>query len=33
MDNNMPIVVFDLSGPGNIRRVVTGQRIGTVVRG
>ncbi|HEY8370479.1 MAG TPA: UMP kinase [Thermodesulfobacteriota bacterium] len=33
MDNNMPIVVFDLTGPGNIRRVVTGERIGTVVRG
>ncbi|HEX7127402.1 MAG TPA: UMP kinase, partial [Thermodesulfobacteriota bacterium] len=33
MDNNMPIVVFDLTRPGNIRRVVTGERIGTVVRG
>lgn len=33
MDNNMPIVVFDLTVPGNIRRVVTGERIGTVVRG
>ncbi len=33
MDNNMPIVVFNLTLPGNIRRVVLGERIGTVVRG
>ncbi len=33
MDNNMPIVVFDLATSGNIRRVVMGERIGTVVRG
>ncbi len=32
MDNNMPIVVFNLTVPGNIRRVVLGERIGTVVR-
>ncbi len=33
MDNNMPIIVFNLTVPGNIRRVVTGERIGTLVRG
>ena len=33
MDNNMPIIVFDLTVPGNIRRVVLGEPIGTVVRG
>jgi uridylate kinase len=33
MDNNMPIIVFDLTTSGNIRRVVTGEPIGTVVRG
>jgi uridylate kinase len=33
MDNNMPIIVFDLTTPGNIQRVVTGEPIGTVVRG
>ncbi len=32
MDNNLPIVVFNLSQSGNIRRVVMGQRIGTMVR-
>ena len=31
MDNNLPIIVFDLMKHGNIRRVVTGQNIGTVV--
>lgn len=32
MDNNMPIVVFDLTEPGNIKRVVLGEKIGTAVR-
>ena len=31
MDNKLPIVVFDLLKRGNIRRVVTGQKIGTLV--
>ncbi len=31
MDNAMPILVFDLTEPGNIRRAVTGEAIGTVV--
>jgi uridylate kinase len=31
MDNRLPIVVFDLRQPGNIRRVVLGERIGTTV--
>ena len=33
MDNNLPIVVFDITTPGNVKRVVTGERIGTIVRG
>ncbi len=33
MDNNIPIVVFNLTVPGNIEKVVTGQPIGTVVGG
>lgn len=32
MDNDLPIVVFDLMKNGNILRVVTGEPIGTVVR-
>ncbi len=31
MDNKMPIVVFDLTVDGNIRRVVTGEQVGTKV--
>lgn len=33
MDNNIPLVVFNLNEPGNIRRVVLGENIGTTVRG
>jgi len=32
-DNALPIVVFDLRQEGNIRRVVTGEPIGTLVHG
>jgi len=32
-DNNIPIVIFDLSVPGNIHRAVTGEPIGTFVGG
>jgi len=32
MENNLPIVVFDLTRPGNIRRVLAGDDIGTHVR-
>lgn len=32
MDNKLPIVVFNLNKEGNIRRVVMGEKIGTVVR-
>jgi uridylate kinase len=31
MDNNMPIIVFNLLVEGNIARAVRGERIGTVV--
>ena len=33
MDNKLPIVVFDLREEGNIRRVVMGEQIGTLVHG
>lgn len=32
-DNNIPIIVFDLSRSGNIRRAVMGEQIGTLVGG
>ena len=33
MDNALPIVVFNLTKKGNILKVVTGEKIGTVVHG
>ncbi len=33
MDNGMPIIVFDISRPGNLRRAVLGEEIGTLVGG
>ena len=30
-DKNIPIVVFDVSTPGNVRSVLEGQRVGTLV--
>jgi uridylate kinase len=32
-DNGLPIVVFDVTVPGNVRKVVAGEKIGTTVRG
>jgi uridylate kinase len=32
MENNLPIVVFDMNKPGNLRRVVTGEKVGTLVK-
>ena len=31
MDNDLPIVVFDLLSEGNIARAVRGEKIGTLV--
>ncbi len=33
MDNKMPIIVFDFSKPHNLRRVVLGEKVGTLVTG
>jgi uridylate kinase len=30
-ENNLPIVVFDMNTPGNLKKVVSGENIGTVV--
>jgi uridylate kinase len=32
MDNSLPIVVFNLRGSGNIRKLIEGKKIGTLVR-
>jgi len=31
-DNKIPIIVFDLFRPGNIKRAVSGEKIGTVIK-
>jgi uridylate kinase len=33
MENSLPIIVFDMNKPGNLRRVVTGDQVGTLVSG
>ncbi|MEA3465595.1 MAG: UMP kinase [Thermodesulfobacteriota bacterium] len=33
MDNNLPILVFNLTHPGNIIKVVMGESIGTIIKG
>ncbi len=30
-ENNVPIIVFDMNRPGNLRRVVEGEQVGTLV--
>jgi uridylate kinase len=31
MENELPIVVFDMNKPDNLRKVVTGEKVGTLV--
>ena len=31
-DNRLPVLVFDLMGPGNLRRALAGEEIGTLIR-
>jgi uridylate kinase len=33
MENHLPIIVFDMNRPGNLLKVVTGDRVGTLVNG
>jgi len=33
MDNNLPIIVFNLKDKGNIRKIIEGEKIGTLVKG
>jgi uridylate kinase len=32
MDNNLPIVVFNLTEKGNVRKIIEGKKIGTIVK-
>lgn len=31
-ENNMPILVFDMNKQGNLKRIISGEKIGTIVR-
>ena len=33
MDNDLPIIVFDVTTHGNVKKVVFGEEIGTIVKG
>jgi uridylate kinase len=33
MDNSLPIIVFDITTQGNVKKVVCGEEIGTIVKG
>lgn len=33
MDNNIPMIVFNISKEGNIKRVILGEKIGTIIGG
>ena len=32
MDHQLPIIIFNMSRPGNIKRVILGQKLGTVIQ-
>ena len=31
-DNNMPIIVFDMNREGNLQKLLSGEKVGTLVR-
>ncbi|MGB4134362.1 MAG: UMP kinase, partial [Tenuifilaceae bacterium] len=31
-ENGLPIIVFDMNTPGNLKRIVMGEKIGTLVK-
>ncbi|HTP66525.1 MAG TPA: UMP kinase, partial [Geobacteraceae bacterium] len=33
MDNDLPIIVFDVTTYGNVLKVISGEEIGTIVKG
>jgi uridylate kinase len=33
MENKLPIIVFDMNKPGNLLKVITGEKVGTLVSG
>jgi uridylate kinase len=31
-ENNIPVIVFDMNGAGNLKRIVQGEQVGTIIR-
>jgi uridylate kinase len=31
-ENNLPIIVFDVNRPGNLRKIILGEKVGTIVK-
>ena len=31
-DNNLPLVVFDMDTPGNLKKIIAGENTGTIVK-
>lgn len=31
-ENNLPIIVFDMDTPGNLKKLITGEQVGTIVK-
>jgi len=32
MENNLPVIVFDMNTPGNLKKLISGEKIGTLVK-
>jgi uridylate kinase len=32
MDNRLPLIVYDLRKKGNLKRIVKGEKVGTIVK-
>jgi len=30
-ENNLPIIVFDMDTPGNLKKLMSGEKVGTIV--
>ena len=31
MENNLPIIVFDMNKPGNLNKIIEGEEVGTLI--
>jgi uridylate kinase len=31
-ENNLPVIVFDMNTPGNLKKIINGEDIGTLIK-